>query len=266
MGIPPPSPPPPSPPPPTPPPPVPPPPPPAPSPPPPPRRFGSSISYAPSIITEGLVLYLDAANVKSYPRTGTAWIDLSFSKNNASIVSGITFSNTNAGVLNFSSVDGAVTCPNSSSLQISTNITLSIWMNLNTVTLGPVITKGTSDNTSYDYMMVMSTGTNVGFWKTSSSGVTASITSSNASYNSQWVNLCTTFNGTNCIIYRNGSAILTSGMTGNIRTNTQDLRIGQGNGNLHQGGDYSCIQIYNRALNSDEVLHNFIALRGRFGI
>jgi hypothetical protein len=35
-----------------------------------------SIAYNTSIIRDGLVLYLDAANPKSYPTTGTTWFDL----------------------------------------------------------------------------------------------------------------------------------------------------------------------------------------------
>jgi hypothetical protein len=36
----------------------------------------------PKIVTDGLVLYLDAANTKSYPVSGTAWNDLSGNGNN----------------------------------------------------------------------------------------------------------------------------------------------------------------------------------------
>lgn len=33
--------------------------------------------YSPKIVTDGLVMYLDAANPRSYPRSGTAWNDIS---------------------------------------------------------------------------------------------------------------------------------------------------------------------------------------------
>lgn len=38
------------------------------------------INYSPTIVRDGLVMYLDAANVKSYPGSGTTWFDLT--KNN----------------------------------------------------------------------------------------------------------------------------------------------------------------------------------------
>ena len=50
-----------------------------------------SLSHSPIIIRDGLVLYLDAENAKSYSGTGTTWSDLSPSLNNATLVSSPTF-------------------------------------------------------------------------------------------------------------------------------------------------------------------------------
>lgn len=52
-----------------------------------------STKCGPNIITDGLVLYLDAANSKSYPGSGTVWYDLSGYGNNTSIITGIYNSN-----------------------------------------------------------------------------------------------------------------------------------------------------------------------------
>jgi len=35
-----------------------------------------SLNHSPSIVTDGLVLCLDAANQRSYPKSGTTWSDL----------------------------------------------------------------------------------------------------------------------------------------------------------------------------------------------
>lgn len=43
-----------------------------------------STYYSPKISTDGLVVYVDAANSKSYPGTGDTWYDLSGNGNNAS--------------------------------------------------------------------------------------------------------------------------------------------------------------------------------------
>ena len=49
--------------------------------------------YGPNIVTDGLVLYLDAANPKSYPGTGTTWYDLSGNNNHFTLYNGASFSN-----------------------------------------------------------------------------------------------------------------------------------------------------------------------------
>jgi hypothetical protein len=48
-----------------------------------------AISYNPRIVTDGLVLALDAGNPKSYPGSGTTWTDLSGNGNNGTLVNGV---------------------------------------------------------------------------------------------------------------------------------------------------------------------------------
>ena len=57
-------------------------------------------AYNPTIVTDGLVLCLDAANSRSYPKSGTAWSDLAGS-NNGTLTNGPTFSSANGGSIVF---------------------------------------------------------------------------------------------------------------------------------------------------------------------
>jgi hypothetical protein len=41
-----------------------------------------AFNYSPKIVTNGLVFYVDAANTRSYPGSGTVWTDLSRGGNN----------------------------------------------------------------------------------------------------------------------------------------------------------------------------------------
>ena len=43
------------------------------------------LSHSPRIVTDGLVLCLDAANKRSYPGAGTTWTDLTANKNNGTL-------------------------------------------------------------------------------------------------------------------------------------------------------------------------------------
>ena len=69
------------------------------------------------IVTTGLVVYLDAAEFLSYPRTGTVWKDLSGNGNNATLVNGPTFSTDGGGSLVFDGTDDSLSIANSTSLQ-----------------------------------------------------------------------------------------------------------------------------------------------------
>jgi hypothetical protein len=57
------------------------------------------LGHSPRIVTDGLVLCLDAANARSYPGTGTTWTDRSGNGNDGTLINGPTFSDENGGVL-----------------------------------------------------------------------------------------------------------------------------------------------------------------------
>lgn len=59
-----------------------------------------SYHNGPRIVTEGLILCLDAGNPKSYPGSGNTWYDLSGNNNHFILVSSI-FDNTNKGSLSY---------------------------------------------------------------------------------------------------------------------------------------------------------------------
>ena len=57
------------------------------------------------IVTEGLVLYLDAANYRSYPGSGTDWIDLSGYGNHATLANWPIFDSNNQDSFVFDGTD-----------------------------------------------------------------------------------------------------------------------------------------------------------------
>ena len=56
-----------------------------------------STKYSPKIVTDGLVLCLDAANSKSYPGSGTSWNDLSRNNNTGTLTNGPTYTSSFGG-------------------------------------------------------------------------------------------------------------------------------------------------------------------------
>ena len=79
----------------------------------------------PKIVTDGLVLALDAANKKSYPGTGTTWQDLSGNGNDATLVNSPTFGTTNGGRFEFDGTNRYLTFPEISFT--NQDFTLEFW-------------------------------------------------------------------------------------------------------------------------------------------
>jgi hypothetical protein len=55
--------------------------------------------YNPSLVRNGLLMYVDAANPRSYPGSGNTWYDLSGNNNHMTLVNGVGFSTASGGVL-----------------------------------------------------------------------------------------------------------------------------------------------------------------------
>ncbi len=61
----------------------------------------STVGGGVNIVTNGLVLYLDASNTKSYVSGSTTWSDVSRSGNNGTLINGPTFNSANGGSIVF---------------------------------------------------------------------------------------------------------------------------------------------------------------------
>jgi len=217
------------------------------------------------IVTNGLVLNLDAANVKSYPRSGTTWSDLSGNRNTGSLVNGPTFSSDSGGSIVFDGVDDYVSCGNSNTLQVTIG-TISVWMKTTNPGSGyrAIIVKQyswglyTKDSVlmTYDFGSAQdrSTGINIadGNWKNVSMTFTETIGSP--------------FN--NAIIYLNGNSIFTASVK--FLNNTLEVQLGSGgeSGGSTQllNGTIAAAYVYNRTLSPQEVLQNYNAQKSRFGL
>ena len=91
------------------------------------------------IVTNGLVLALDAANPKSYVSGSTTWRDLSGNNNSGSLVNGPTYSSDSGGSIVLDGVDDGVTVPTKTTLQPPTSLTLESIFKINNYTNGMYI-------------------------------------------------------------------------------------------------------------------------------
>lgn len=244
----------------------------------------------PKIVTDGLVLYLDAANPKSYPGSGTTWFDLTNNGNNGTISSGEFVSGEFGGYLrnsgnvsNFFYISIAHSTTLNSTFQARTGgwtIEEIIWTN--SVTYPEADAGGVASSPAYG---VFATGfdwnhgmgnTQFQFGQSSNSGFGGYEDYSTISLNSPYSNLNTwkirtmvwnRGNNTN-YLYINGVLMGTANMTNTAGTVVYDgggIDFGTLYGWKHFGRR-GVIKIYNRVLESSEISQNYNALRTRFGL
>lgn len=91
----------------------------------------STTNGGPNIITNGLVIYLDAANPNSYINGSTTWIDLSRSNLNGTLINGPTFNSSNGGSIVFDGVDDYVNLGTSINFSTFTSgFTIGFWIKI----------------------------------------------------------------------------------------------------------------------------------------
>ena len=224
-----------------------------------------AFNYSPKIVTDGLVLYLDAANPNSYVSGSTSWNDISRGGNNGTLVNGPIFNAGNGGSIVFDGVNDYVGCKNNISLNVGNNITVLSWFYVNsTITYQPIIAKTLNNN---GWELSNNSGTLRCTLRPSIAGSNNVI--SGTLNNNKWYHASFTFNGSNIILYLNG---LQTGLTiaNSVTLDTSnDLFIGRRNDGIninYFNGNISQTTIYNRALSSQEVLQNYNATKTRFGL
>jgi len=242
-----------------------------------------SFHYSPKIITDGLVLYLDAANTRSYVSGSTTWDDLSRSGNNGSLINGPTFNSENFGTIVFDGADDYFITPSGSTptLNITSQITLETWFkstSLANISHGDgLFSKGLSTDLNsgvYELNLANNTTANRPSFRMRIGVSTPLYSPTNILINlNQIYNITCTYNGSIMRIFVNG---VESGYglstSGTIQNNTQQLTIGvryvhrAGISDSFFSGNIYLSKIYDRALSATEILQNYNTTKTRFGL
>ena len=232
-----------------------------------------AISYNTSIVRNGLVLHLDAANVKSYPGSGTAWNDLSGNGNNGTLVNSVGYSTNNKGYLTFDGIDDRIDIPNSVSINqpLASNFSCDIWCypQIGGNAFGKIFSK-TYFGGGKGFQLTYNSSTLRG----SFAFQTAANVNTNLGFDlplNNWYHILLIRDTTvGASVYLNGILVNSSSAITYDMSNDYDLRISveaqPTSINEYKQQYVSNFKFYNKALSVTEASQNFNALRGRYGI
>jgi hypothetical protein len=220
-------------------------------------------SYNPKIVTDGLVLNLDAANRKSYPGAGTSWVDLTKNKFNGTI-NRATYSSSGGGTFSFLPANTANISISNFSV-ICTSATFSAWIYRDTslaAYAGIMYSRAASahgmdthETSNNNLTYTWNNAANTYGWD---SGITIPL--------QQWIHVSLVVSPTSAIYYIN-SILRATNTVSHASATFSTMNIGLDNAAARYfSGNIAMCQFYNRALTSAEVYNNFVANRGRFGV
>jgi len=240
------------------------------------------ISYNSNIVTDGLVLCLDAANPRSYPGSGTSWGDLSGNGNSGTLTNGPTFSSGNGGSIVFDGVNDYVNLSTYLS-DVGSYATIESFFKSNNGATGFCVLFGWGDGDNYY------SNFGIGNWFSlwgdesiflgvnSQHAVMAERGGHSKYHDGNWHHAVATIGLNNYRIYVDGELKTTSFAYGSASYNPSNIfgfsantvaRIGSrpyGGGSGWFNGYIPSTKIYNRILSADEVRRNYNATRGRYG-
>ena len=227
------------------------------------------LTHSPKIVTNGLVLALDAANNKSYSGSGVTWNDLSGNNNTGTLTNGPTFSGANGGYIVLDGTNDYVINSSPTNIPVgSSSRTVQLWIYPKNNSC-PLVQLGTGGGFQvYIVSFFNSSGTLYLFTDGINSANNISFSGTDLPTLNTWNHMTFGNSGQNWFYYLNGVSKLsgTFGVTLNtigqkyIVGNRDDVYLGTANVNVSQ------TFVYNRALSATEVLQNFNATRIRFGI
>lgn len=224
-------------------------------------------NVAPNIIDNGLVLYLDAANTKSYPTTGTTWTDLSRSGNTGTLTNGPTFSIDNGGsivcdgVNDFVSTSCIIQAATSSNLQ-----SFCSWLK-GTTTNNSFFGSNASTTGQFHLIIDYPTPTQLRFaesyYGSSSPGDQNNVVT--ITPNSTWNYVCVVKTAISTFdVYFNGVKVISN--ANKTANSSSSLNLGRWWNTQYVTSNIALISVYNRALTPTEVLQNYNSTKSRFGL
>jgi len=230
------------------------------------------MKYGPKIVTDGLVLCLDAADRNSYPGSGTIWRDLSGNGNHGTLTNGPTFDGGNGGSIVF---DGSNDYVTTDYIPLFTgDFAINLWIKFNAYNSYQNAISSTNDgNAIQGFWLEFGTVRGFTLYNTGPSlALTDNVSNAQSLSTNIWYNVCVSRVGTgtnNLKLYIDNVLYGQNTYNNTIGHSSQNLllaKYSKANFLSLFNGLMSVIQIYsNRGLSTQEIQQNYNTIKTRFG-
>jgi hypothetical protein len=238
------------------------------------------------IITNGLLLSVDAAQIRSYVGSGNDWSDLSGNVNNGTLTNGAGFTTSGGGAITLDGVDDIVDFGDKTSFTpTSSGFSIEIWYYQTIAIAGSggytYLDKYTTGGPTAEWIFGGIGGGGLYAWlyDNVNGGFVGRIVTSSDTYlnTSAWNQTVWTYNGgttdgSNKIyinsVQRDNTNLNFGGTFVSVPNGGLSMALGRSNSGLGNGmkGNVSCVNIYNKELSSTEIIQNYNAIKSRFGL
>ena len=230
-----------------------------------------ALAHSPRIVRDGLALYLDAANTKSYPGSGTTWTDISGKGNNGTLTNGPTFSSDDGGSILVDGSNDFISIPFAGGVYC-----IDFW-----IKPASTLTSSTVSNSILDFnngQQSLIFGSCTGFFNgelitlmTNPDGVGGKRSAyvSTTDSISGWTHINCNYDGSAYRFTVNNVLKPLTQSGSDIINAISPIYLGKADGggiNGFYNGNISNLKLYSRALTDAEIKQNYNAHKGRFGL
>lgn len=221
-------------------------------------------TYNPPIVTDGLVFCVDAANQRSYPKSGTTWTDL-INQKQGTLSNGALYDADNSGSILLDGTNDYIST-NVNPVEISgTNyvFSLCVYFNASAISTTSILFGNVSGSGRYLIGLQSQSSNLYGYFNLN--GINNSGTSQSLMSLNTWNHFTLTYDDASIKSYVNGVLVETTSTSAVSFVSWNNMVIGQWTtGSQLMNGKIASMLHYNRALTADEVRQNYEATVGRY--
>jgi hypothetical protein len=238
--------------------------------------MGLKIKNSKNIVTDGLILHLDASDKLSYS-SGITWKDRSPNGYNGTLNNGPSFFSSNGGVIDFDGTNDRVSIASSPLLSSHSNNETSVcaWVRVESFTGAPIVYVRNSASNNQDYIRLgfntygkiqVNLRLQVGPLTEPTAFTSASTVSTNT-----WMLVCFTYDGFHVKMYKDGNSFYSYPLAGTLQdssSNAQSIIGSDKDADYDQflNGRVGELYCYNKALTASEMKQMYNATKGRFSV